>query len=157
MPIFRVPKNHNFTIMSNYHLKDKELSLKAKGLLSYMLSLPDDWDFSLNGLVAKNKESIRAIRTTIDELKEHNYLTVRKFRNDKGYFEYEYIIYEKPIQDTEKNAHPDIRFVHMDNPHMDTVTQLNTKIINTNKKKVKRKKIATMDNDLSDDINLYEN
>lgn len=56
MSVFRVEKNKNYTVISNYHLRDKNLSLKAKGLLSYMLSLPDNWDYSLEGLVKVNKE-----------------------------------------------------------------------------------------------------
>ena len=56
MSVFRVEKNNNYTVMANYHLRDKELSFKAKGLLSYMLSLPEDWDYSLNGLASVSKE-----------------------------------------------------------------------------------------------------
>jgi len=73
MAVFKVEKNKNFTIMSNYHLQDKRLSLKAKGLLSYMFSLPEDWDYSLNGLVAICKEQERAIKSTLSELKEKGY------------------------------------------------------------------------------------
>ena len=72
MAVFKVEKTKNFTIMSNHHLQNKNLSLKAKGLLSYMLSLPDDWDYSLAGLVANSKESKTSIRNTLNELKENN-------------------------------------------------------------------------------------
>ena len=68
MAVFRVEKTKDFTIMSNYHLRDKNLSLKAKGLLSQMLSLPEEWDYTLAGLAHINKESKDAIRTTILEL-----------------------------------------------------------------------------------------
>ena len=61
MSVFRIDKNGNYTVMSNYHLRDRRLSYKAKGLLSFMLSLPDDWDYSINGLVSISKESIKAI------------------------------------------------------------------------------------------------
>ena len=70
MALFRVNKNKNYTVMANYHLRDKNLSLKAKGLLSQMLSLPDDWDYTVNGLCAINKESVSAMQTT---LKEHRH------------------------------------------------------------------------------------
>ena len=64
MSVFRVEKNSNYTVMANYHLRDKGLSFKAKGLLSYMLSLPEDWDYSLNGLASVSKEGIKAIKRT---------------------------------------------------------------------------------------------
>lgn len=124
MSVFRINKTTNYTVMSNYHLRDKNLSLKAKGLLSYMLSLPDDWDYSINGLVKINKESFRAIRNILNELKENNYLVVNKFQNEKGLFEYEYLIYEQP----------DIRFAYVDKPPMDNDTQINTNKQNTNNK-----------------------
>ena len=70
MPIFRIEKTKNYKVMSNYHLKDKRLSFKAKGLLSYMLSLPDTWDFSLNGLCSASKDNITSIRSTLKELQD---------------------------------------------------------------------------------------
>ena len=124
MSVFRIDKNTNYTVMSNYHLRDKRLSYKAKGLLSFMLSLPDDWDYSINGLVSISKESIRAIRNILKELQENNYLVINKIKNEKGQFEYEYLIYEKP----------DIHFVDMDKPHMENDTQINTNKQNTNNK-----------------------
>lgn len=72
--IFRIEKNKNYTTMSNLHLKDKNLSLKAKGLLSMMLSLPNDWDYSIQGLASICKENETAINTTLKELKEMGYL-----------------------------------------------------------------------------------
>ncbi len=84
MTLFKINKNNDFTVMSNYHLRDKNLSLKAKGLLSYMLSLPDDWDYSLKGLVAICKESRDSIRTTLNELKANNYLEIDKLRGENG-------------------------------------------------------------------------
>lgn len=73
--VFRVNKDRNYTVMSNYHLNDKNISLKAKGLLSQMLSLPDTWDYTLRGLAAINKERIDAIRTAVLELEQHGYIT----------------------------------------------------------------------------------
>lgn len=105
--IFRVEKNKNYTVMSNYHFKDKRLSLKAKGLLSMMLSLPDDWDYSIAGLVAICKENETAIKTALKELKQCGYLKVVKHtpsETDTGRFEYEYIVYENPEQEVEKQG-----------------------------------------------------
>ena len=77
MAVFRVEKNKGYTVMSNHHLRNKELSLKAKGLLSQMLSLPEDWDYTLAGLSLINRESIDAIRTAVWELEKAGYITRR--------------------------------------------------------------------------------
>ena len=82
--------------MSNYHLKDKKLSCKGKGLLSFMLSLPENWDYSIKGLASLSKESYKTIRTILKELELRKYLLIEKKQNIKGRFYYEYIIYEKP-------------------------------------------------------------
>lgn len=84
MATIRVEKTKNFTVMSNYHLQDKQLSLKAKGLLSFMLSLPDSWDYSTAGLVACLKEGRDCISSVLRELEEHGYLTRDRERNEKG-------------------------------------------------------------------------
>lgn len=126
MAVFKIEKNKNYTIMSNYHLRDKNLSLKAKGLLSFMLSLPDDWDYSLNGLCAICKEQETAIKSTLKELKITGYLVIEKVRGDKGYFEYVYNIYEQPVEIIqEKN--PEVENPSMDNPPLETDTQINIK------------------------------
>ena len=96
MSVFRINKTNNYTVMSNFHLQDKNLSYKAKGLLSYMLSLPEDWDYSINGLVAVSKEGNKAIRNILTELKENGYLIIEKNQNNKGQYDYEYQIYEIP-------------------------------------------------------------
>lgn len=96
MSVFRVEKNNNYTVMANYHLRDKELSFKAKGLLSYMLSLPEDWDYSLNGLASVSKEGIKAIKNIITELKEKGYLKINSLRKENGQYQYEYLIREIP-------------------------------------------------------------
>lgn len=84
MAVFRVERNRGYTVMSNHHLRNKELSLKAKGLLSQMLSLPEDWDYTLAGLSLINKESIDAIRTAIWELEKAGYITRRQGRDERG-------------------------------------------------------------------------
>ncbi|WP_206457915.1 DUF6017 domain-containing protein [Anaerovorax sp. IOR16] len=97
MAVFRVMKNQNYTVMSNYHLKDKKLSLKAKGLLSLMLSLPEDWDYTLKGLAAISKDGIDSINAAIKELSSHGYILRQRVRNEKGQLEgSEYTIFEHP-------------------------------------------------------------
>ena len=83
--------------MSNHHLRDKNLSYKAKGLLSFMLSLPEDWDYSMNGLESISKESIKAIRNILQELEDNKYLIRTRMQDNKGKFYYDYSIYEIPF------------------------------------------------------------
>lgn len=95
--VFRVKKNKNYTVMSNYHLRDKRLSLKAKGLLSQMLSLPDNWNYTVRGLAAINKESFDTIRAVIYELERAGYIARRQGREKTGeWTRIEYDIYECP-------------------------------------------------------------
>ncbi len=128
MAVFKVEKKKNYTIMSNHHLQNKNLSLKAKGLLSYMLSLPDDWDYSLAGLESNLKESKTSLRNTLTELKENGYLIITKLypnQTESKKIEYIYNIYEEPHlepgiqkQDTENQ--------YLDFQHLENDTQLNT-------------------------------
>lgn len=94
--VFRVHKTGNYTVMSNFHLADKTLSLKAKGLLSIMLSLPPEWNFSLNGLTALSKDGRDSVYTTMKMLQDRGYLILEKERNLKGQFDTIYNIYENP-------------------------------------------------------------
>ena len=97
MAVFRVEKNENYTVMSNHHLRNVRLSLKAKGLLSQMLSLPPDWDYTLSGLSRINKEGIDAIREAVKELEQEGYITRKRARNKSGRFgANEYVIREEP-------------------------------------------------------------
>lgn len=97
MAVFRVERNTNYTTMSNYHLRDKNLSLKAKGLLSFCLSLPDTWDYSVAGLTKVCKEGRDCILSTLKELEEHGYLSRSRHRNEDGTLgAAEYVIYEFP-------------------------------------------------------------
>lgn len=99
MAVFRVERTHNYTVMSNYHLRDKGLSLKAKGLLSQMLSLPENWDYTLAGLARINAEGRDAIRAAVQELERAGYICRSRVRDDKGCLRgTEYIIYERPRQ-----------------------------------------------------------
>ena len=97
MAVFRVERTHNYTVMSNYHLRDKSLSLKAKGLLSQMLSLPEDWDYTLAGLARINAEGKDAIRAAVVELEKAGYVQRRQTTDKAGKFgANEYIIREYP-------------------------------------------------------------
>lgn len=112
MPVIRVSKTKGFTVMSNYHLQDKNLSLKAKGLLSMMLSLPDGWHYNVRGLAAICKEGVSSISSTIRELDECGYIRRHQPIIDGKFQEIEYIIYETPqakkISDEEAaNQNPD--------------------------------------------------
>ena len=98
MTVFRVEKNANYTVMSNEHLRNRSLSLKAKGLLSQMLSLPDEWDYSLEGLARINKEGVDAIRTGMQELEENGYLERRRLRDGLGRLGgTEYVVHERAV------------------------------------------------------------
>ena len=97
MAVFRIEKTQNYTVMSNHHLRNAGLTLKAKGLLSQMLSLPDNWDYTLKGLSYINRESVEAIRTAVLELEAAGYIVRRQKRDNKGKMSnIEYTIYEQP-------------------------------------------------------------
>lgn len=106
MSVVRIEKNKNYTTMSNYHLRDKNLSLKAKGLLSVVLSLPDNWDYSIEGLVSILKEEKRAVKNALDELVQNKYLIILKLKAVKGKrknIEYVYTFYERPFNQENLN------------------------------------------------------
>ena len=96
MATFRVHKSKDFTIVSIHHLKNSQLSLKAKGLLTLMLSLPDDWDYSIMGLAALSKDGKDAVMSALNELSESGYICIESFRNEKGQYESIYNVYENP-------------------------------------------------------------
>ena len=135
MAILRVHKTSNYTIMSNYHFKEKEMSLKAKGLLSLMLSLPDDWDYSIEGLVSICKENETAIVSTLKELKQFGYLVIRKLlpnETTSGRIEYEYDIYETPNQQKQESKKQDLENLGVENLGLENQGQeiTNNKITN---------------------------
>lgn len=126
MAVMRVHKNANYTIMSNHHFKEKGMSLKAKGLLSLMLSLPDDWDYSINGLVTLSKDGRDSVMTALKELESFGYLKRTQLFNEKGHFAgYDYDIYECPeiIQPNSENP-------KSEKPKKENQEQLNTNSIN---------------------------
>ena len=93
---FTIYRNKNFASIPTYHLKDQSLSLKAVGLLTKMLLLPVEWDYSLSGLATLNKDGIDSVRSTLNELKYHNYIEIEKLHSEKGTWKYNYIVFEKP-------------------------------------------------------------
>lgn len=151
MAVFRIEKTNNYTVMSNYHLREKEMTLKAKGLLSLMLSLPNNWDYTIEGLVTICKENETAIKSTLKELKDFGYLKILKVQNQKGQFEYEYNIYEKPY-----NKKPEVENPGVENPSVENQGQLNTNKQNTKNKKEKKEKTKT-EIDLVIDETNYNN
>ena len=152
MAVFRVERNKGYTVMSNHHLRNKELTLKAKGLLSQMLSLPEDWDYTLAGLSYINRESIDAIRTAIWELEKAGYITRRQGRDDKGKMTaIEYTIYEQPqhppeldcpILENPTAANPVLENPTTDNPTTENPMQLNKEIQRTD---LPKKDLSTTD------------
>lgn len=153
MTVMRTFKNKNYTVMSNTHLKDKNLSLKAKGLLSVMLSLPDNWNYSIAGLVAICKENETAIKSALNELKEHGYLIVNKLKPckaTKGKIGYEYLIFETPdkeeqeklMKQSQDGGFLGVEIQGVEVQGVENHGQLNTNIYNTNilNKEYKREK-----------------
>lgn len=131
--VFRVEKNKNYTTMSNYHFRDQRLSLKAVGLLSKILYLPDDWKYSIEGLSQICKEGKTAIRSAIEELEECGYIVRKKIKNEKGLFDgYEYIVYECPQNLDNTESEPSSENLTTDDSMTENSMQLNTNIINTN-------------------------
>ena len=125
MAVFRVERNKGYTVMSNHHLRNKDLSLKAKGLLSQMLSLPENWDYTLKGLSLINRESIDAIRTAVWELEKAGYITRQQNRDGKGKMaDMIYTIYEHPQPRPEQpdKAAPGLENPVLENPTSDNPT-----------------------------------
>ena len=153
--IFRVEKTKDYTVMSNYHLREKEMSLKAKGLLSWMLSNTDDWDYSIQGIVANCKENETAIESALNELKQFGYLTVTKLTPDKtesGRYEYIYNIHEYPIQGVEKQG---VEILPLEIQGVENQVQRNTNKRNTNIRNTKEENIILKNNTAEPSIRNY--
>ena len=130
MSIMRVHKTGNFTVMSNYHFKEKKMSLKAKGLLSLMLSLPDDWNYSVSGLVTLSKDGKDSVMTALAELEKFGYLTRERVVNDKGQFDgIEYNIYEQPQKEIPSAEKPISVKENAENQNAEKPPLLNTNSI----------------------------
>lgn len=139
MATIRVHKTKNYTVMSNTHLRDKKLSLKAKGLLSVMLSLPDTWGYSIAGLVAISKENETAVKSALNELKNNNYVVVTKenpTKSNGGRIKYTYEVYEEPYkQSIEKQ---DLENLGVECQQVENHGQLSTDRLSTDKQSTER-------------------
>lgn len=125
MAVFRVEKTKDFTIMSNHHLRNTELSLKAKGLLSLMLSLPEDWDYTTKGLAHICKDGVDSITTALKELERHGYLTRQRLRYDNGQLgDIEYTIHEQPVSTENTGLSP-----KRENPRQVNPVQVNPELV----------------------------
>ena len=130
--VFRVVKTKNYTMMSNQHLKDKRLTLKAKGLMSVMLSLPENWDYTLRGLAAISKEGVDAVSEAVKELERSGYVIRNRKRDERGRLSgTEYLIYE----DCHMNSQPAQDAPEPEKPKQENPAQLNTNRSNTNSEK----------------------
>ena len=155
MSVFRVEKNKGYTVMSNHHLRNHTLSLKAKGLLSQMLSLPEDRDYTLQGLAQINKESIDAIREAVRELERAGYIKRSRERDERGCLRGTvYTIYEQPHAEPtpeeptqEKPAlnNPTLEKPMLEKPTLENPMQLNTK-------STKKRKRQSTDLSITDSI-----
>ena len=145
MAIVRVVKNKDYTVMSNAHLHDKRLSLKAVGLLSIVLSLPDDWHYTVKGLVGSVKDGERAVNGALSELKKCGYLQVNKLypNSERSKIEYQYVFYEKPQGIQNVHLEQDLQNVDLQNvgayinTNKQSTNKQNTKELNTNEYKEK--------------------
>ena len=147
MSVFRVERTGDYTVMSNHHLKNRALSLKAKGLLSLILSLPDDWDYTLRGLAYISLESVDSVRRAVTELENEGYITRTRTRDEQGRLRgTEYIIREQPVSEEPISEKPVSEKPILENPTLDkpaqakptleNPTQLNINIYNKNKSSV---------------------
>ena len=150
MSVFRVEKNKGYTVMSNHHLRNHTLSLKVKGLLSQMLSLPDDWDYTLQGLAQINKESIDAIREAVRELERAGYIKRSRERDERGCLRGTvYTIYEQPhaepTPEEPTQEKPTLEKPMLEKPTLENPMQLNTK-------STKKRKRQSKDSSITDSI-----
>lgn len=131
MSVFRINKTQNYTVMSNHHFKEKKMSLKAKGLLSLMLSLPDDWDYSISGLATLSKDGKDSIMSALAELEKFGYLTRTRLTNEKGQFAgVEYNIFEVPQPKNPVSEKPNEDNENAGNANAENRPQLNTNLTN---------------------------
>ena len=127
MAVFRIDKTRDYTVMSNHHLRNTELSLKAKGLLSLMLSLPENWDYTTKGLAAICKDGIDSISSCIRELEKHGYIIRERMRNEKGELTtIEYTILEQPKSTPPEREKPVLDILAQAEPIQENTAQLNT-------------------------------
>ena len=121
MAVFRIERTRDYTVMSNHHLRDKALSLKSKGLLSMMLSLPEDWNYTTRGLAKICKEGVDAIGGALRELEAAGYIVRHQMRDRQGRIsDTEYVIYEQPQPKAPDTPQPDTASPDTENPYLDS-------------------------------------
>ena len=121
MAVFRIERTRDYTVMSNHHLRDKGLSLKSKGLLSMMLSLPEDWNYTTRGLAKICKEGVDAIGGALRELEAAGYIVRHQMRDRQGRIsDTEYVIYEQPQPKAPDTPQPDTASPDTENPYLDS-------------------------------------
>ena len=146
MAVFRIEKTRDYTVMSNHHLRDKSLSLKAKGLLSLMLSLPEEWDYTTKGLARICKDGVDSICAGVRELEEHGYVIRQRVRNANGQLgAIEYTILEQPRPPEPKPGKPERENPVLDNPEqaspvLEEPEQGNPAQLNTNRSSKEKSK-----------------
>ena len=134
MAVFRIERTRDYTVMSNHHLRNANLSLKAKGLLSMMLSLPEDWNYTTRGLAKICKEGVDAIGAALRELEAAGYIVRHKLRDRQGRIsDIEYVIYEQPQPRKPDTDSPDTENPYMDKPDTEKPAELNIEKSNTEK------------------------
>ena len=161
MSIIRVHKTANFTVMSNTHFKEKKMSLKAKGLLSLMLSLPDDWNYSVSGLVTLSKDGKDSVMSALAELETFGYLERTRTVNERGQFSgIEYNIFEqpqteKPLAEKQNEEKPILEKANSENPPQLNTNKLNTySNKNTNELRTKGTDIDIFEDILKEVVNV---
>lgn len=143
--VFRVEKTKGFTVMSNYHLRDKSLTLKAKGLLSVMLSLPDGWEFTLKGLASMSDDGLDSVRAAVHLLEKQGYLIRKQLMDDKGHFtRNEYTVYEKPTSEELSTEKPLSENPITEKPSTENPTQINKEELITEKQNTEYSKYPSI-------------
>lgn len=133
MAVIRINKTSDYTVMSNTHFREKDMTLKAKGLLSLMLSLPESWDYSIGGLVLLSKDGKDSVMNALNELEEFGYLKRTKVTDERGRFAgYDYDIFETPQTEKPYAENPNTDNPNTDNPNTENPQQLNTYRLSTN-------------------------
>ena len=153
MAMFRVHKTKDYTVMSNAHFREKNMSLKAKGLLSQMMSLPDDWDYSIMGLATLSKDGKDSVMSALNELEKFGYLKRTRITDENGRFAgYDYDIFEQPQAEKPYAENPNTEQPNAEKPRQYITNQSNTKQSNTNVIEIKkeRKKQGSFDQLIED-------
>ena len=158
MAVFRIEKTRDYTVMANHHLRNTKLSLKAKGLLSLMLSLPEDWDYTTKGLAKICKDGVDSICSTVNELEEHGYVIRERIRNAKGQLtDIQYTILEQPKppqpgQGKPKQENPVLDSPVLGTPKQEEPEQGNPAQLNTKKSSKETSKTDLSSTELSNPI-----